>query len=48
MSEEAAESKEKEILITESEFGSSGIEIVTDGTECHRIIVMPNLNTASE
>lgn len=48
MGKETAGNKEKEILITETEFGSSGVEIITDGTECHKIIVVPDLNTVSE
>jgi len=46
MSEETE--KEKNISISLSDFENSGITITTDGTECYKITIVPDLNSASE
>lgn len=46
MSEETE--KEKNISISLSDFVNSGITITTDGTECYKITIVPDLNSASE
>lgn len=39
---------EKEIVINELDFETEGIQIITDGTECYKITVMPDLISSSE
>lgn len=48
MSDETENGKEQNISITISEFENSGITITTDGTECYKISIIPDLNSASE
>ena len=39
---------EKEIVINEFDFETKGIEIITDGTECYKITVLPEIISSSE
>jgi hypothetical protein len=48
MSTETENDKDQNISITISEFEDSGITITTDGTECYRISIIPDLNSVSE